>query len=196
VEDHNKNDTRAGMSGIVPVTPPETLRDLFMGFFWIGVRSFGGVMPWAYRTMVEERRWLTHADFTETIGLCQFLPVPNIGNASIVLGKRWFGLSGSVVAFLGLMALPFIWVLALFIVYSDLSSNATLKAVVTGVGAAGAGLFIGTAIKLGRALAKKPAALVLIAACFALVAVARVSLLMVVPIALGVAVLAARRGWL
>ena len=184
------------MSEIVPVAPPKTLRDLFMGFFWIGARSFGGVMPWAYRTMVEERRWLTPEDFAETIGLCQFLPGPNIGNASIVLGKRWFGLSGSIVAFLGLMALPFIWVLGLFIVYSDLSSNATLKAVVTGVGAAGAGLFIGTAVKLGRALVKKPAALALIAACFALVAVARVSLLMVVPIGLGIAVFAARRGWL
>jgi len=177
-------------------SPPRTLTELFTGFLSIGARSFGGVMPWAHRVMVEERRWISEADFAETIGLCQFLPGPNIGNASIVLGKRWFGVAGSVVAFLGLMALPFIWVLALFIVYSDLSSNATLKAVVTGVGAAGAGLFIGTAIKLGRALAKKPAALVLIAACFALVAVARVSLLMVVPIALGVAVLAARRGWL
>jgi len=180
----------------VPVAPPQTLCDLFMGFFWIGARSFGGVMPWAYRTMVEERRWLTRGDFTETIGLCQFLPGPNIGNASIVLGKRWFGLAGSIVAFFGLMALPFIWVLGLFILYSDLSSNATLKAVVTGVGAAGAGLFIGTAVKLGRPLAKKPAALALVAACFILVALARVSLLMVVPIALAVAVLAARRGWL
>ena len=167
-----------------------------MGFFWIGARSFGGVMPWAYRTMVEERRWVTHSDFTETIGLCQFLPGPNIGNASIVLGKRWFGLAGSIVAFLGLMALPFIWVLALFIVYNDWSSNATLKAVVTGVGAAGAGLFIGTAVKLGRALAKKPAALALIAACFVLVAIARVSLLVVVPVGLGIALVAARRGWL
>ena len=147
-------------------------------------------------TMVEERRWVTHSDFTETIGLCQFLPGPNIGNASIVLGKRWFGLAGSIVAFLGLMALPFIWVLALFIVYNDWSSNATLKAVVTGVGAAGAGLFIGTAVKLGRPLAKKPAALALIAACFVLVAVARVSLLVVVPVGLGIALVAARRGWL
>ena len=177
-------------------TPPRSIAELFIGFLSIGARAFGGVLPWAHRVLVEERRWLTHADFTETIGLCQFLPGPNIGNASIVLGKRWFGLAGSVVAFLGLMALPFIWVLALFIVYSDLSSNATLKAIVTGVGAAGAGLFIGTAVKLGRALAKKPAALALIAACFLLVAVARVSLLMVVPIGLGVAVLAARRGWL
>lgn len=179
------------------VAPPKSLGDLFLGFLWIGARSFGGVLPWAYRTMVEERRWLTHADFTETIGLCQFLPGPNIGNASIVLGKRWFGLSGAVVAFLGLMALPFVWVLALFILYADFAeTNQVLKSIVTGVGAAGAGLFIGTAMKLGRVLVKKPAALALIAACFLSVAIGRVSLLVVTPIGLAVALFAARRGWL
>jgi chromate transporter len=179
-----------------PVAPPKDLRDLFTGFFWIGARSFGGVLPWAYRTMVEERRWMTHADFTETIGLCQFLPGPNIGNASVVLGKRWFGLAGSIVAFLGLMALPFVWVLGLFVLYNDLSSNAALRSIVTGVGAVGAGLFIGTAIKLGRPLVKKPAALTLIAACFLLAALARVSLLVVIPGALALALFAARRRWL
>src|SRR3954463_22291 len=107
----------------VPVAPPQTLCDLFMGFFWIGARSFGGVMPWAYRTMVEERRWLTRGDFTETIGLCQFLPGPNIGNASIVLGKRWFGVSGALVAFLGLMALPFVWVMVLGALYLEWASH-------------------------------------------------------------------------
>ena len=180
----------------VNVAPPKKLGELFFGFLWIGARSFGGVLPWAYRTMVEERRWITHADFTETIGLCQFLPGPNIGNASIVLGKRWFGLAGSVVAFLGLMALPFVWVLALFAVYNDFSANPLVKAIVTGVGAAGAGLFVGTAVKLGRALAKKPAALVLIAACFLCVAVARFSLVAVIPAGLLLAWLAARRDWL
>ena len=184
------------MNQVVPVSPPKNLRELFTGFLSIGARSFGGVLPWAYRTMVEERRWMTHADFTETIGLCQFLPGPNIGNASVVLGKRWFGLAGAVVAFLGLMALPFFWVLGLFVLYSDFSSNPTLRSIVTGVGVAGAGLFIGTAIKLGRPLARKPAALVLIAACFLCVAVARFSLLLVVPVGLIVAMLAARRKWL
>jgi chromate transporter len=178
------------------VEPPKRLGELFLGFLWIGARSFGGVMPWAYRTMVEERRWLTHADFTETIGLCQFLPGPNIGNASIVLGKRWFGLAGAVVAFLGLMALPFIWVLALFTVYNDFSSDPLLRSIVTGVGAAGAGLFIGTALKLGRAIVRKPAALVLIAACFLAVAIARFSLVAVMPAGVLLAWLAARRNWL
>jgi chromate transporter len=180
----------------VRVAPPRTLGELFTGFLWIGARSFGGVMPWAYRTLVEERRWLTQADFTETIGLCQFLPGPNIGNASIVLGKRWFGLAGAIVAFLGLMALPFVWVLALFVLFTDFAANPIVKSVVTGVGAAGAGLFIGTAIKLGKPVAAKPAVLVFIAACFFLVAVARISLLVVLPAAFAVAVFAARRKWL
>jgi chromate transporter len=180
----------------IPVAPPKSLGELFTGFLWIGARSFGGVMPWAYRTLVEERRWMTQADFTETIGLCQFLPGPNIGNASIVLGKRWFGLPGAIAAFLGLMALPFVWVLAVFVLFTDIASDPVVKSVVTGVGAAGAGLFVGTALKLGRALMTRPAALVLIAVCFLLVAVARVSLLAVLPAGVAVALYAARRKWL
>src|SRR5687768_1283384 len=147
--------------------------------------------------MVEERRWVTEADFAETIGLCQFLPGPNVGNASIVYGKRWFGLRGALVAFLGLFALPFIWVLALFALYADFATtNETLRAVVTGVGAAGAGLFIGTAIKLGRVIARRPAALALIAACFLAAGIGRVSLFVVLPIAFAVALVCARRGLL
>ncbi len=139
------------------VSPPRSLTELFLGFLSIGARSFGGVMPWAHRVMVEERRWVTPADFTETIGLCQFLPGPNVGNASIVYGKRWFGVLGSLVAFLGLFALPFVWVLTLFVFYADFAATSPLlRAIVTGVGAAGAGMFIGTAIKLGRPIAKQP----------------------------------------
>ena len=179
------------------VAPPKTLGELFLGFLSSGARSFGGVMPWAHRVMVEERRWMTEADFAETIGLCQFLPGPNIGNASIVVGKRWFGVRGSLVAFLGLFALPFVWVLALFALYADFAAtNPTLRAIVTGVGAAGAGLFIGTAIKLGRVLVRKPAALALIAVCFLAAGIFRVSLFLVLPVSIGIAYLCARKGWL
>ena len=165
-----------------------------MGFLAIGARSFGGVLPWAHRTMVEERRWLTQADFAETIGLCQFLPGPNIGNASIVLGKHWFGITGSIVAFLGLMALPFVWVMALGMVYADLATNPMVRAVVIGVGAAGAGLFLATAVKLGRSLARSPGALAVIAGCFLAIGMARVSLLVVLPVALAVSFALARWG--
>jgi chromate transporter len=178
------------------VSPPRSLTELFLGFLSIGARSFGGVMPWAHRVMVEERRWMTPADFAETIGLCQFLPGPNIGNASVVLGKRWFGLRGAVVAFLGLFGPPFIWVLALAILYADFATHPLTRAVVTGVGAAGAGLFIGTAIKLARALVDKPAALAIVAVGFGCIGVARWSLFVVLPVLLLVALVLARRGQL
>ena len=176
------------------VAPPRNLRELFTGFLSIGARSFGGVMPWAYRVMVEERRWISAADFTETVGLCQFLPGPNIGNTSVVLGKRWFGWRGSIVGFCGLVAVPFVWVLGLAAFYSDYASIPLVRAIVIGVGAAGAGLFLGTAIKLGRPLARKPAAWVVVMGCFLAVAVGRVSLLLVVPVAFALAIALSKWG--
>jgi chromate transporter len=178
------------------VTPPRNLAELFVGFLAIGARSFGGVMPWAYRVMVEERRWITAADFTDTVGLCQFLPGPNIGNTSVVLGKRWFGWRGSIVGFLGLVAVPFAWVLALAAFYSDYATIPLVRATVIGVGAAGAGLFIGTAVKLGRPLAGKPGAWVVAMSCFLAVAVGRVSLLAVIPVAVSVALFLSWKKWL
>lgn len=178
------------------VSPPRNLVELFTGFLAIGARSFGGVMPWAHRTMVEERKWLTPQDFTETIGLCQFLPGPNIGNASIVLGKRWFGLKGSAVAFLGLMALPFVWVMALGVLYMEYASDPTVRAVVTGVGLAGAGLILATAIKLGRALTRRPGPFILAVVVFAAVAFARWPLYLVLAAGLVIGIVAARRNLL
>lgn len=176
------------------VTPPRSLRELFWGFLSIGARSFGGVMPWAYRVMVEDRHWLTAEDFAETVGLCQFLPGPNVGNASIVLGKRWFGVRGSIVAFLGLFALPFVWVLALAELYTQYSSHHVVTAIVTGVGVAGAGFFLATALKLGRSLAKKPAGIALVCALFLAVAIGRVSLLIALPVGMVAALALSRMG--
>ena len=68
-----------------------TIAGIFTGFFMIGVRGFGGVLPWARRTIVEERKWLTAAEFTEVLGLCQFLPGGNIINVSVAVGSRFRG---------------------------------------------------------------------------------------------------------
>lgn len=139
---------------------------------------------------------MSEEDFTATIGLCQFLPGPNIGNAAIVLGKKWFGLKGAAVAFLGFFGLPFVWVLALASLYAEIALQPGVKSVVTGVAAAGAGLFIGTAIKLAKPIARKPAALVVIAGCFIAVGVGRVSMLVVIPLAAVISYLLAKRGLL
>ena len=174
--------------------PPAGLWGLYWGFLSIGARSFGGVLPWAHRVLVEEKRWIAPADFAEVLALCQFLPGPNVGNVSVVLGRRWFGLRGAVVAFLGLMALPLVWVFGLALLYADFSSNPAVRAVVMGVGVAGGGLFVGTALKLARPLARKPWGVALAVGCFGVIALGRVSLFAVLPIAALLGWIAARRG--
>jgi chromate transporter len=174
--------------------PPKSLWELYWGFLSIGARSFGGVLPWAHRVMVEERRWVAPADFAEVLALCQFLPGPNVGNVSVVLGRRWFGPLGSVVAFAGLMALPLVWVFGLALLYVDFSSVLGVKAVVTGVGIAGGGLFIGTAFKLAKPLLHKPWGIALAVSCFGVIAIGRVSLFAVLPVAAVLGWFAARKG--
>jgi hypothetical protein len=85
---------------------PPTLLGLFLGFFSVGMYGFGGVLPWARRMVVEQRRWMAATEFTDILGLCQFLPGGNIMNVTIALGARFHGAAGSVVAFVGLMAAP------------------------------------------------------------------------------------------
>jgi len=174
--------------------PPRSLLALYLGFLSIGARSFGGVLPWAHRVLVEEKRWIAPADFSEVLALCQFLPGPNVGNVSVVLGRRWFGARGAVVAFLGLMVLPLVWVFALGVLYAGYAGVPVVKAVVTGVGIAGGGLFIGTALKLARPIARRPWGVALGLACFAALAIGRVSLFAVLPVALVAGWLAARSG--
>jgi chromate transporter len=144
--------------------------------------------------MVEERRWIAPADFAEVLALCQFLPGPNVGNVSVVLGRRWFGPLGSLVAFAGLMALPLVWVFALALLYADFSFYPGVKSVVMGVGIAGGGLFIGTAFKLAKPLAQKPWGMALAVACFGVISIGRVSLFAVLPVAALLGWFAARRG--
>jgi chromate transporter len=172
--------------------PPRSLVELFLGFLSIGARAFGGVLPWAHRALVEERRWVSARDFAEVLALCQFLPGPNVANVAIVLGRRWFGLAGAVTGFLGLMALPFVWVLGLAILYSDWAMHPLVRPVVAGVGVAGGGLFIGTALKLARPLVNKPVALAILGASCAAVGLFHVSLLIALPVAVALALLGAR----
>jgi chromate transporter len=69
--------------------------ELFFGFLRVGLSGFGGVMPFARRMLVEERRWLDEREFVELLSLSQFLPGPNIVNMSIVIGNRLCGPLGS-----------------------------------------------------------------------------------------------------
>ncbi len=65
--------------------------DLFLAFSQLVMSGFGGVLPWAHRTLVEGKGWLTQREFVDALALGQSLPGPNIGNMAVMIGYRFAG---------------------------------------------------------------------------------------------------------
>jgi chromate transporter len=135
------------VSEAAPADAP-SVAELFLRFTQVGASGFGGVMPWARRMLVEERRWLNADEFSEVLSLCQVLPGPNIVNMAVSVGTRFHGALGAIAAFLGLLCAPFAIILllgALFTHYGDLPA---ISAAFRGISAAAAGLIVAMGLKM------------------------------------------------
>jgi len=154
-----------------------TTRDLFTGFLLLGLTGFGGVLPLARTMMVDERRWLSADEFTDLLGLCQFLPGGNIINMSVAVGLKFRGVGGAFAAILGLIAAPTAIVIGLGALYDHFQDDPHLRHVFAGLAAAAAGLLISMAIKIMTPLWRKPLALVIVALAFIAIAVLKLPLL-------------------
>ncbi|WP_279024150.1 chromate transporter [Gibbsiella quercinecans] len=156
---------------------PPTATQLFTGFLMLGLIGFGGVLPLARNMLVEERRWLSGEQFTELLGLCQFLPGGNIINLSVAVGMEFRGLRGALCALLGLICAPTAIVIGLGVVYARYQNDPHVQHVFAGLAAAAAGLLLATALKMLLPLRGKWLSLTLVATCLAAIAWLRLPLL-------------------
>jgi chromate transporter len=146
--------------------PRPGVADLFLGFFLVGIMGFGGVLASARRMVVERRRWMTAAEFTDLLGLCQFLPGGNIMNLSVALGGRFRGVPGAAAAFLGLMSGPVIVVIALGAVYDQARELQAVRGAFAFVSAAAAAFMLATALRIAAPLRHRPLGVVIAMATF------------------------------
>ena len=149
---------------------PRSRADLFWTFTWLALQGFGGVLAVVQRELVEKKRWLTREAFLEEWAVAQIMPGPNVLNLAMVLGSRYFGLSGALAAMAGLLTLPLLIVLALAVLYGSVADTPTAQGALRGMGAVSAGLILATGLKLAPALRANPmgwlACTVLALACF------------------------------
>ncbi|MGA8515467.1 MAG: chromate transporter [Burkholderiaceae bacterium] len=141
-----------------PPTPesfqPRSKTELFVAFNSVALQGFGGVLTIIQREIVDRRRWLTPQQFVEDWAVAQVLPGGNVINLSIILGNRYFGWRGALVALAGLMATPLLIVLALATLYTQFEHVQAVSGAVRGMGAAAAGLIGAAAIKMVSGLQK------------------------------------------
>ena len=145
---------------MLPAAAPDNLakpdlKALFLGFSSVGLSGFGGVLPFARRMLVEERRWMSAEEFNAQLGLCQFLPGPNVVNLAVLVGKRQAGLAGAVVAPLGLLAGPMLIVFILALLYDRYGNLPLAQSMLRGIAAVGCGLLFAMAWRMGMAIKDK-----------------------------------------
>lgn len=136
--------------------------ELFIGFTKIGLSGFGGVLPWARRTIVEQKQWITAAEFNAILGICQIVPGPNIVNLAVSVGSRFGGVKGAFAAVLGLMLAPIGVVLILAMLYNHFSYLEPVQGMLRGISAVGVGLIAAAGLKMLREELRYPAMLLVI----------------------------------
>ena len=124
------------------------LAALFTAFFRVSLCSFGGGLVWARRIVVEQRHWVNEEDFADILGLCQFMPGPNVVGIAVCVGAKLRGLAGAIAAVSGFVLLPWAVGFSLGLVYLRHTHVVVLQNILNGVSAAAAGLLIAMGLRM------------------------------------------------
>ncbi len=122
---------------------------IFFAFSSLALSGFGGVLPFAYRALVERRRWLSAREFAGLLAVAQVLPGPTICNLSVMIGQRYAGFAGACAALAGMVAGPSCIVIALGIAWQRYGDVPGVKRALVGMSAVAIGLILSTAVKMG-----------------------------------------------
>ncbi len=135
-----------------PLQRPASQRAMFVAFTRLALQGFGGVLPVAQREICERQRWLSRAQFLEMLSVAQVLPGPNIVNLALMIGDRFFGWRGALVAMTGILAAPLAVVLLLAAAAQQTQDVPWIGGALRGMGVAASGLILSTAWRLGGGL--------------------------------------------
>lgn len=130
---------------------PYSLWQLTLYFLRLGTLGFGGpvaLVGFMHRDLVEERNWITEADYKEGLALAQIAPGPLAAQLAIYLGYVLHRILGATVAGLAFVLPSFLMVVALGMAYVSYGGLPWMQAVFYGVGAAVLGIMAIGAHKL------------------------------------------------
>lgn len=121
----------------------------------LGVQSFGGGMATLYmirRAVVDQRQWLSAAEFTRDWALCQAAPGINLICMTILIGRHVAGIPGAIVAVMGLLLPSVSITIAMTALYATFRDSTLLQAALHGVVPATVGLGLLLSSSMARPL--------------------------------------------
>jgi chromate transporter len=128
---------------------------IFLTFARVGASGFGGVLFWIRRIIVQEKRWITDAEYLEGLALGQIIPGPNVYNLAVMIGYRFAGTRGALAAIAGLMGAPLAVLVALGLLYQRFGGLPLVQKALGGMTAVAAGLLLANGIAVALALPRR-----------------------------------------
>ena len=162
--------------------PPSVTR-IFLVFLKIGTFAFGGVysmLSFFERELVEKRRWLTHDDYLESIAIGQMTPGAPIVNTGICIGYRLRRLRGALASTAGQIFTGTFVAILLAVFYMKIKEHALLRPIMKGIGAAVIGLLLSIIFSMSRKTLKDYKTLLVAVAAFVLLALFKLSPIMII----------------
>ena len=89
---------------------------LFYAFIKVGILGYGGghsIIPFIQVEAVENYKWISMEEFTDTLAMANTLPGPIAVKMSFMVGYKTAGLNGAMVSLLGLLLPSLLMMLAL-----------------------------------------------------------------------------------
>ncbi|MFE0756380.1 chromate transporter [Inquilinus sp. NPDC058860] len=181
-----------------PAGPPG-LGQIFLAFAKIGLTSFGGGLSgWMLREFVQNRRWVSEADFLNGLALAQAFPGVNVVNLSLWIGFRLRGGPGALAGVLGMIVPAMLVAIAAAAAFAEVAQYPSVHLALAGAAAAAVGLSLQMGVRAARRAARSAVPVAVIVATFLAIGVLRLPLLPVMavlaPLSIAYAAWRPRRG--
>lgn len=137
-------------TGLQP-EPSYSLWQLVAYALGLGTWGFGGpvaLVGYMHRDLVEQRKWISEAEYKEGLTLAQIMPGPLAAQLAIYLGYVHYGVVGATLVGVSFVLPSFFMVVALGWAYKQYGGLPWMQAVFYGVGASVIGIIAISAYKL------------------------------------------------
>lgn len=138
-------------SNVQPEAATYSLWQMILYFLKLGTIGFGGPVAltgYMYRDLVEQRRWISEADYKDGLALSQLAPGPLAAQLAIYLGYVHYRILGATLVAVAFVLPSFAMVLVLGWAYVRFGGLTWMQAVFYAVGASVIGIIAFSAYKL------------------------------------------------
>lgn len=129
------------------------LGQLFWSMFTLSACTFGGgfvIVSLMKKKVVEERHWLEEDEMLDVTAIAQSSPGPIPVNASVILGYRLHGVTGSLTAVAGTILPPMLLLSLIAVFYDQFRSNRVINIALTVMRAGVAAVICDVVINLAK----------------------------------------------